>query len=799
MDINIWEHSRRILSIASTTDRLVSGLGKYVDDIRVENLTHAAFLRSPYAHARIRSIDLSGAVNTPGVFMALDGKSIDPHTRPLPVPVYSPRMKFTRKQQVNYSYLARDKVRYVGEPVAVVVAADRYIAEDAVERIVVDYESIDPVVDAEKDVHNARLYEDWPDNLYVNGKFAAGDYEAASKEADILLSDRIKMHRQSASPMETRGCLAQFDSNVKRLTFYCSSQNVHEQRLLLAYALNLSPSSMRVVAPDVGGGFGQKSHIFNEDVVIALSSMLVGRPVKWIESRYEHLLTCQAREQTHYIEIAAAKNGEIIGLKDKIVVDLGAAPINGHGGLYSGIVTLYTMTGPYHISNYDCELSAIVTNKAPCGAYRGYGQPEGTFALERMMDKLARETGIDAADVRIKNMIQDHEFPYVSATGSIMDSGQYVKCLTGTLDRIGYREFRRMQQAARTEGRYLGIGIGCYVKSSATPTKILLPIDDQRVTSGEFPTHVISKDGARVSIDGSGRARVYIAASSIGTGVRTGYVGIVGRELGIDAKNIDVILSDTENCPDFSGVYASRSTMIGGVAVATACTELRNKMISFVAESLGVPADTIYMREGEFRSKISAQTLRVEDVVRSQGDKPLEATGFYKRPVIKFPDGRTSEATGVFSNGTDVIMVEVDPSTFEVKILKYIVTHDAGPLMHKEIVDGQIIGGLAQGLGGCFYEEIFYDNQGQLLTASLMDYGVPTAAEVPNFDLEHISTPTEVGLYGSRSVGESGTAAVAAALAGAIEDALAPLSIRITETPLKPNYLFDLLKAATGK
>jgi len=776
--------------------RLVSGNGHYVDDIELPNMADAAFLRSPYAHALVKQVSLEKARHRPGVLLALDATQLSARTRPLPTPIHSPRVNFRTARQFSYTYLSGTKVRYVGEPVAVVVAEDAYLAEDALEDIEVSYEPLPPALNPEEAIRpsTSRLFDDWPDNVYVDATVRAGDFDRASNNSDLVLNDRIRIHRQTPCPMETGGCVAQYDPSLGKLTFHATSQNVHELRLLLAYALKMPPSSLRVVSRDVGGGFGCKNHLFNEHVAVSVASMQLGRPVRWTESRYEHLLSGHARDQIHDIQVAVRKDGEILGLKDRVIVDLGGAILNGHGGLYTGIVTLYTLTGPYRIPNFEAELLAVMTNKAPYVAYRGYGQPEGVFAVERMIDRVARELKMDPAELRLKNMIRTEEFPYVAATGAVFDDGRFKESLEKALELIGYAEFRRAQAEARQQGRYLGIGIGCYVKSGASPTKILLPVDDPLVTSGQFPANVVAQDGARVRIEPDGRVQVFIAATSLGTAVETTYRGIVAKELAVDPANVEMYLSDTETCPDYSGVYASRSTVIGGGAIINACTKVKEKLLSIGSEMLGVPPASLEFGHGELRAHGSDQGLTLKEALRAQGGTPLEEVGYYQRPSIDLRDGRTVTMTGLYSNGADIAIVEVDPETLEIQVLRYVVVHDAGPLLHREIADGQIVGGVIQGLGGCLTEEIVYDSGGQLLTSSLMDYRLLAAPEAPTIQTHHLATASGLGLYGSRPIGESGTAAVAAAIAGAVEDALTPLSIRISETPLKSDTLFRLAK-----
>lgn len=775
--------------------RFLVGKGGYVDDLAFPNTACAAFLRSPYSHALIKRINVEKASRFAGILLALDASALASRIRPMPVPVHPPKAQSFRARKLGYTYLARDRVRYVGEPIAAVVGEDEQTVEDALDLIDVDYETLAPVMDAKKAVEKGSplLYDDWGDNIYFTAHFSFGDYNKASNDADVLLNDRIRIHRQAACPMEPRGCVADYDRVNRKITFYSSSQNVYEIRLLLAYSFNLHPSSVRVVAPDVGGGFGLKSHLFNEDVVVVFCSMLLNRPVKWIESRRENLLSCHAREQTHQVQIAARRDGEIIGFKDRVTADLGAYALHPHGGLASALVTVYSMPGPYRFRNLDAELIAAVTNKAPFGAYRGFGVPEATFALERMIDKLAGELKMDATDVRMKNFVREEEFPYVSATGAVYDAGKFRDSLGEALRLANYASFRRLQDAARKEGRHIGIGVACYVRASATPTKTLFPMDDPLVNaSGVFAP---IQDAARVRIDGEGVVTVFIAGSRIGSGADASYVAVAAKELGVSSDRVEVVMGDTDKCPEYGGVFASRSTTLGGLAVVEACRKLREELVSMAGEMLGVSAGSVEIIGGKLVCKSLGKEIALKEVMAAHGGEPVEATARYQRPTVKLRDGRTVETSGVYCNGADVAVVEVDPETLEVKVLKYALVHDAGPLLNKQLVEGQIIGGLVQGLGGCLLEEMIYDSQGQLLTSTLMDYMIPSAVSVPNIEVSHLSTPSTVSLYGSRSVGESGPGAVAAAIAGAIEDALAPLKIRITETTLKPDYLFKLAKA----
>ena len=756
--------------------RLLTGTGRYVDDYQPPGCLHAAVLRSPHTHARIRSIETEAARSLAGVHLVLTADDLGDLGGPLPLLV--PHASLTDPK--TPTPLAVAKTRYEGEPVAVVVAVDRYTAEDALELIRVDYEPLPPVVDVEAAVAEGGplVHEETGSNVVADFVQVVGDPEKAFAEADVVIQKRFVIDRGASIPMEGRGVLAEWKPRDRKLTVYVSTQAPVPLRAGLAQILGLPEHDVRLVAPDVGGGFGPKAIIFYpEEILIPHCSIRLGRPVKWIEDRREHFLaSTQERVQVHDAEIAFAKDGTLLGVKDEFLMDAGAyVPY----GLIVGIVTSTTLPGPYRLRNYRSRLRAVYTNRITVTPYRGAGRPQAVFVMERLFDAAAGALGVDPMELRAKNLIQPDEFPwdvgmiYQDTSDVIYDSGNYPACQRTAVEKIGYESFRKTGKASyQKQGRCVGIGIANYVEG----------------------TGIGPYEGAKVYVEPTGDVFVGTGCGATGQGAETTFSQIAAEVLGIDPGRIRVATSDTDKFHWGVGNYASRTAVVTGTAVYNAARKVRETMARLAAEALEVGPENLDFQDGRvFVKGAPSRGLTFADVARLanplRGNLPsgfvpgLEATEFH------------APRTASFSSGTHAAIVEVDPALCDIRVLKYVVVHDCGNKINPMIVEGQVKGGLAQGIGGAFYEKLVYDeHSGALLTASLMDYCVPTASEVPDAEIHHVVTPSPNNPLGVKGCGEGGTIPVPTVIAQAVEDALSDFGVEIDSLPLSPKVLHQLIR-----
>jgi carbon-monoxide dehydrogenase large subunit len=762
--------------------RFLTGAGRYVDDIKLPGMLHAAFVRSPHGHARIRSIKPEPAGRVPGVVAVLTYETVARWMKPLPVfgappPALAKAVDFEIKEAFQPP-LARDRVLYVGDIVAIVVAESRPIAETGAEAVEVEYEPLPPVVDplAAAEAGGPLVHPEWGDNVALAFRHTLGDPEGALREADVTVSETFTIQRYVGMPMETRGVVASYDRRDGSLMTWNSHQTPHFVQQNLASVFDLPTHMVRVIAPDVGGGFGTKANGYPEDVLIPIAARAIGRPVKWIEDRREHFMAAAgARDQVHRIEIGAKRDGTIVGIRDRIWLDLGAYNVWGCVLPYN---TVAHLLGPYRIKHLFVDSRAVVTNKMPNAPYRGAGRPEVVFAVERAVDCLARELGMDPADVRRKNFVRADEMPYdvgmLYRDGNrlVYDSGDFPATLEQALAAAGYADFRAEQARLRERGIHRGIGLAAYIEG----------------------TGVGPYESASVRVDLSGRVVVATGACSQGQGHETAYAQIAADALGVPLDWVTVIGGDTAAIPFGTGTYASRGAVTAGSSIVAAAGEVRERLAGAAAQLMEAAPDDITIEDGQVAiSGVAESAMPLGRLVQAclpsfaaPGAAPpkFEAEAFEHVPTV------------TYSNAVHVALVEVDPETGVVEILKYVVAHDCGRVINPQLVDGQIHGGVAQGIGGALYEELVYDDNGQLLTGSFMDYLVPTAMEIPKIENVHLHTPSPRNPLGVKGVGEGGAISPPAAVSNAIEDALAPFGIRITETPVSPSRLVALLREA---
>ncbi|MDX2222657.1 MAG: xanthine dehydrogenase family protein molybdopterin-binding subunit [Rhodospirillaceae bacterium] len=771
----------------------VAGKARYTNDFTFPRQLYAHILRSPHAAAKIRSIELSGAKKVAGVVRVLDGREaaalIDPIPHYIDPAVFGGRHATVR-------CLALDKVWCYGQPVAVVVAEDLRTARYAAGRITVDYEPVKAVVEAEDALKPdaPKVVDGWDANLIMQVPFANGDAKAATAKADRVVKTTVRIHRFSTQPIETRAYNAVWEHDTQSITLYATAQNPHPLRHVLAQVLRMPETKIRIVAPTIGGAFGMKMHGHPEEGLMCLLTKLTGRPVKWVENREECLLI-GGREQTHEVELAVSKDGTILALRDHFVANTGAPSACPGWGM--AFLTGLTMPGPYAVRDIDVLMSAVVTNKPSWNASRGYGKEATALALELSIDAAARELGLDPAEMRIKNFVPSNKFPYNSPTGLIYDSGDYAGAVRKACEAIGYKELRAQQAKARKDGKdgkYLGIGIAYEL----TPEGGALP-----------GTMVAGYDSSSVRVGPDGSVRVLTGVTTPGTGNPTGIAQIVADELGVAFDTIDVVQGDTTTCPYGFGNYSGRSTIVGGGSAAMAAREVRAKVVKVAAALLGVSEDTMALREGVLTSTAAlGKSLTFGEVayaaytrsydVAACIEPPLEATCTFRPGLIRHaPDenGRINPYPS-YSNAAYAVVCEVDVETGVVKLLKFAAAHDCGRVINPVLVEGQACGAIAFGVGGTLCEDIRFDAGGRQLTRTFMDYVMPRASDMPEIAMVHHDSPNPVTYMGLKGAGEAGVGGSAAAVANAINDALAPFGVAITDLPLTAPRVWSAIQAA---
>ena len=766
--------------------RLLTGRGQFIADLELPRMLHAAFVRSPVAHARIRAVDLSVAAAVPGVALALGGAHLVQELPPLPDTQLSLPSKWTSHVEHEFHNpqqpgLAHDKVRHVGEAIAVIVAESRYAAEDAAALVSLDLDALPAVVSAEAALApNAPLIHDHlRTNMFGAFSITKGNVNSAMAGAPHRLQRRFYHHRYAAMPIECRGVAALYEPRTDAITIWSATQVVHWVRREVAAILGMPEARVRCVALDVGGGFGVKGHVYPEDLVIPFLARRLGRPVRWIEDRHEHLLSAaHSRDQLHEVEAGFDDDGRILALRDKFILDCGAWNPIGGGVPYN---TAAHLAGPYKIENLAVSARTAATNKVPNTAYRGAGRPEAVFAMERIIDLVAGELGLEPAEVRRRNMIRPDAMPYRAGIlyrdgePIVYDSGNYPAGLQQALDAIGGVEaFRRRQREMRREGRYLGLGIGCYVEGTGV---------------GPF-------EGATVRIDPSGRVYVSSGASSQGQGMETIFAQIVADAWRVAPDDVVITLADTAAIPAGSGTFASRSTVTLSAAIHHASERVREKAFAIAGNLLECAPDDLELRDGGVGvvgvpgatvslAKVAQAARLGWDHGRPPGiDAGLEETRYWEPQTV------------TWSYAAHAAIVDVDPETGRVAIDKYVIAHDCGVVVNPLLVEGQIAGGTAQGIGGVLLEELPYDSEGQLLAGSLADYLVPTAGDVPDMTMVHQHTPSPLNPLGVKGVGEGGAVAPPAAIANAICDALSPFGVEFNQTPIKPEQIVKAVRPA---
>jgi carbon-monoxide dehydrogenase large subunit len=723
-------------------------------------LLHAAFVRSVHAHAKVRRVEVARARGAPGVAAALAGRDLQEWVRPL-----APRLEDPGFWPTQWPALAPERVRFVGEPLAALCAETPVQAADACDLVEVDCELLAPIADVESASGPGApvLHDGVPGNVLFRRDSSYGDVDAAFARAAVVLRETFRHGRCSASPLETRGLVASWEAG--QLTVWTGTQAPHIFGAALARAFHVPDGHVRVIVPDTGGGFGQKMHVLPEDLAVAALARVAGRPVKWIETRRENLAAAsQAREGRVDIEAAADRDGILLALRARVVSDNGAYHIHPLTAALEPPGTASIIPGPYRTPAYAWEALAVATNKPPLGAYRGVGMTMGAFAMERTLDLLAERLGLDPAEIRRRNLIPRDAYPFTSAAGFVYDSGDYPKALEMALELAGYERLKRERDEARVRGRLLGVGISCYTEYTGMGSATY-----RQRGMVEVP----GPEAAHVSVDPNGTVRCLLSFSSQGQGHATTAGQIVADQLGVPLEQVIVVQPDTADTPEGSGTFASRGAVALSGAAGVAAVTLRKKVLDLAGGLLEASPADLVLNGGRVTVRgMPDRGVSLADLARAAGTVSLEV-------IERFdPPGPT------FSGAVHVASVEVDAETGRVTVRGYVVVEDCGPVINPMIVEGQVHGAVAQGIGEALGERLVYDESGQLLTGSLMDYALPTAADLPSFTLGHLETPSPLTPGGRKGMGEGGTIGAPAAIANAVADAVKPLGIGVNALPI---------------
>lgn len=763
--------------------RLLTGTGEYVDDVQAAGMLHVAIRRSDLPHARIVSVDASGAFDIPGVVAVFDMSDFEGECEPA---IPTSRMKDYYATPIWP--LARGKVRYVGEPVVAVVAESRYAAEDALEHVVIEY---DPLPFAIRQVDAVAddaplLHEEAGTNVIIRREFARADVDAVFDAAPRRVGATFRMTRKCASPMENRTYMAEWDKRRRSLTLYTTSNIPGVVRDVLSDCLGLSSHQLRVIAPDVGGSFGGKGSLYGEEMLVCLLARKLQRPVKYAADRLEDLAAMsQAFDELIEAELAFDEEGKFLGLRADVIGDVGAFSIYPWTAALETVQVISFMPGPYKIEAYRGRIRGVLTPKPPTGPYRGVGRPSSTMAMERLVDMAARQIGMDPAEIRRPNLVHADEFPYRTAPGIIWDRSAFQECLEGACEALDYPELVNRREALRQEGRWVGIGMASYAELTGIGSRI-------SVAPG-MPINT-GTETANISIDATGVVTAAFGVASHGQGLETTLAQIITDDLGCAMEDIVVLHGDSSLVPMSSGTYASRSAVLGGGAATMASRTLKTKVLKMAAILMDVPVEDLNMHAGLITSRASNQSLTLKEVAKAVYNQMGRIPRDQREDLVV--QETYDPYLGTASSSTHLCMIEVDPGTFGVKILKYVVSEDCGRIINPMIVDGQVHGAVAQGIGAALLEEVIHDDDGQSVAASLADYLLPVVTDVPGIGIVHIEAEFPNNVGGFRGMGEGGTIGAPAAIANAISDALSPLGVEVNKLPATPERLFQLVRAA---
>jgi aerobic carbon-monoxide dehydrogenase large subunit len=755
---------------------LLTGQGRFVDDLDLPLMLHAAYVRSPHAHAAVLGIETTAAKAMPGVRAVLTMADCRPSLTTTRLSVGLPSASY--RQVADRPVLAIDEVAYVGEPLAIVIADSRHIAEDAVERVEVAYEPLDAVVDcrAARAADAPLVHRGAPHNLLADFEVGYGDVRAAFRNAAHVIRESMSQHRGCGQPLECRGVVAAYDAEEDRLRVWSSTQTPHAAQRLLCDLLGRDETQVRVITPDVGGGFGPKLVFYQEEVVTALAALVLRRPVKWIEDRREHFVaTTQERDQFWDLEMALDYQGRILGVRGRMVHDHGAYTARGVNLPYE---SAQTVTLPYDIPAYELKVELALTNKVPVSPVRGAGQPQGVFAMERLLDRAAQALGMDRAEIRRRNLIAAERMPCprpLKTRGNIpvvLDSGDYLRCQQDALARIGWEEFPVRQEAARRCGRYIGIGLANFVKGT-----------------GRGPFEPVT-----VRIAPSGKIQVFTGAAAMGQSTRTMLAQVVAAQLGEDLHNVVVTAGDTAGTALGFGGFNSRQAVMAGTSAHIAAVKIRDKLMTVASEMMEVAREDLEVVGAEVRVKgVPGMRRSLNELARA-----MSGVAGFRLPASLDPGLEATEQPVMdamaYANGTAAVEVEVDAETGDVEVRRFVIAHDCGRMINPMIVDGQVIGGVAHGIGNALFEWMGFDETAQPVTTTLAEYLLVSAPEMPRIEVIHHETPSPLNPLGVKGVGECGVLPTVPAIVSAIEDALSPFGVRLDHAPVTPMDIIALLE-----
>lgn len=769
---------------------LLRGKAQFLDDLpEPKNTIHLAFVASPYARADILSIDASAALALPGVIDVLTGKDLVDDIK-----TFAPVIEIDGYRDVRRPVVAVDRVNFVGEYVAIILAETPYVAQDALDLVEVDYDPLSSVAGIE-DAESGDapvIHEHLGDNYIFKTTFETNDFDAKFAEGDIVLEDEFRNGRVAGGMIEPRGCMAWPDPVSTNFTLWTPTQIPHIVRTAIADHLDIPESVLRVVVPAVGGGFGIKAHVFPDELIVVALARRYGRAVKWVQDRREDLLAnMHARGHILRIKVSVKKDGTLCGVQLNLKTNCGAYPNHPYSPTLEATGCARMLPGPYRFQNYRYDVSSLITNTCPTGAKRGTGQPSAFLAIEGMMDRIGRHLGIDPAEVRRRNTVRPEEFPYVNVVGVRYDTGSYTESLERGLEMIGYDAFRKTQPADRlVDGKYRGIGICNYTEVSGTGAP------GWRVRGfAKMPGF----DSSRVVVEPDGKITVYVSQADAGQGHYTTFAQIAADRLGAHWEDVTVVEGDTSKTPYGTGTFASRGSVVGGGTVIRCSDKVGAKVRHIAGYMLNIDPDRLVLKDSRIHDRDNPDTsLSLREVAETaysmnnlgmpQGEEHgLEATDYYDPPMV------------TMANGTHVVQVAIDPEDGRVEIERYAVVHDCGRVINPLIVAGQVHGATAQGIGEALMEEIHYDEEGQLLNANLLDYLLPTAMDMPDLEMSHIETPSIDTVAGIKGAAEGGVTGAVPALANAVADALSGLGVNITRVPLRPSYILDQIRNASGK
>ena len=765
--------------------RMVQGRGRFVDDIKLPGMCFAAFVRSEYAHANIKSIDVEEAMKVPGAIGYITPDEVLPHVNPVR-PAAPGSSEFARPY--DRFPVPPGKVNFVGDPIVAVAAETAHAARDMAEAVVVEYEPLPVVVGAEQAIEPDApiIHAGMEDNIVFHREFGGGDVELAFRQADLTLDKTFRFPRQTGVPIETRGVIAHYDRGQERLTVWASCRSPHLVRTTISNVMRLPQYAVRVISPDVGGEFGIKGASYPEAIVLSFLSHKIDRPVKWIEDRVENLLACgHAHQMKVDVSVAVRNDGRILGINSRVLVDQGAHTLGPTSAGLEPMTAGQSIVGPYHIDNFRCDAYGILTNKCPGAAYRGVGTVQGVFVIERVMDMIAHELGLDPAKVRMKNFIQPESQPFSTVAGRLYDSGDYPDTLAKLLEAAGYEELRAKQAQAREQGELAGIGICCFVEHSSTGSQ-----DYRRRGVYGLPAF----DSATIKVDAGGNVMVAVSAKSTGQSHDSVFARLAAQELGVPYETIKILEGDTDAVPFGAGTGVSRSAVSTGGAIRLAASDIKRKATEIARFFLEGEGEALEITDGEIYS--------VADPDRRVPFASVAAAAHDGSRVVTLPESveRGLQATRTFDpphqtfgHGAHLAYVRVDRETGIVKVEQYVCVEDCGTIIDHVIVDGQVIGGVATGIGNALHEELVYNETGNLLTGTFMDYLVPLASDIPEIQTTHTETPSPFTEGGVKGVGEAGTVGGFTAVGNAVADALLPLGVEVTHPPVGPQRVWELI------